>query len=44
MSTSMLLYMFTGLISALLGIGLYEVLRRSSVSAKRAQEVELSHI
>ena len=42
MSTSMLLYMFTGLISALLGIGLYEVLRRSSVSAKRAQEVEQS--
>jgi ribonuclease Y len=42
MSTSILLYLLTGLISALLGIGLYEVLRRSSVSAKRAQEAEQS--
>jgi ribonuclease Y len=38
----MLLYIFVGLIGALLGVGLYEAVRRSSVSAKRAQEAEQS--
>jgi ribonucrease Y len=42
MSTSMLLYIFVGLLGALLGVGLYEVVRRSSASAKRAQEAEQS--
>ena len=42
MSTSMLLYIFVGLIGALLGVGTYEVLRRSSMSARRAQEAEQS--
>jgi ribonuclease Y len=38
----MLLYIFVGLVCALLGVGLYEVVRRSSASAKRAQEAEQS--
>ncbi|HET9606943.1 MAG TPA: ribonuclease Y [Nitrospira sp.] len=42
MSTSMLLYIFVGLIGALLGIGLYEVARRSSANSKRAQEADQS--
>ena len=42
MSTSMLLYIFVGLVGALLGVGLYEIVRRSSASAKRAQEAEQS--
>jgi ribonuclease Y len=42
MSTSMLLYIFVGLAGALLGVGLYEVVRRSSASAKRAQDAEQS--
>ena len=42
MSTSMLLYIFVGLISALLGVGLYEVARRFSANSKRAQEAEQS--
>ena len=42
MSTSMLLYIFVGLIGALLGVGLYEVARRSSANSKRAQEAEQS--
>jgi ribonucrease Y len=42
MSTSMLLYIFVGLIGALLGVGVYELLRRSALSAKRAQEAEQS--
>jgi ribonucrease Y len=42
MSTSMLLHIFVGLIGALLGVGLYEAVRRFSVSAKRAQEAEQS--
>ena len=42
MSTSMLLYIFVGLIGALLGVGIYEALRRSSMSARRAQEAEQS--
>ena len=42
MSTSMLLYIFVGLLGALLGVGLYEIVRRSSASAKRAQEAEQS--
>jgi len=42
MSTSMLLYIFVGLLGALLGVGLYEIVRRSSASAKRAQEGEQS--
>jgi ribonucrease Y len=40
MSTSIVVYMLVGLIGALLGIGLYEVIRRSSAAAKRAQEEE----
>ena len=42
MSTSMLLYILVGLLGALLGVGLYEIVRRSSASAKRAQEAEQS--
>ena len=42
MSTSILLYIFVGLIGALLGVGLYEVTRRSSANSKRAQEAEQS--
>jgi ribonucrease Y len=42
MSTSMLLYIFVGLIGALLGVGLYEVARRSSANSKRAQEADQS--
>ena len=42
MSTSIVLYIFVGLIGAFLGIGLYEVVRRSSMSAKRTQEAEQS--
>jgi ribonuclease Y len=38
----MLLYIFVGLVGALLGVGLYEIVRRSSASAKRAQEAEQS--
>jgi ribonuclease Y len=38
----MLLNIFVGLIGALLGVGIYEGFRRSSVSAKRAQEAEQS--
>jgi ribonucrease Y len=42
MSTSIVLYIFVGLIGAFLGVGLYEVVRRSSMSAKRTQEAEQS--
>jgi ribonuclease Y len=42
MSTSMLLYIFVGLIGALLGVALYEVVRRSSINSKRTQEAEQS--
>ena len=42
MSTSILLYIFVGLIGAVLGIGLYELARRSSKNSKRAQEAEQS--
>jgi len=42
MSTSMLLYIFVGLISAVLGVGIYEVARRFSANSKRAQEAEQS--
>jgi ribonuclease Y len=38
----MLLYIFAGVVGALLGVGLYEVVRRSSAGAKRAQEAEQS--
>ena len=38
----MLLYIFVGLIGALLGVGVYELVRRSSLTAKRAQEAEQS--
>jgi len=40
MSTSLVLYLFVGLVGAVLGVGLYEVIRRSSASAKKAQEEE----
>jgi len=42
MSTSMLLYIFVGLLGGLVGIGLYEVARRSSANSKRAQEADQS--
>jgi ribonuclease Y len=42
MSTSMLLYIFVGLIGALFGIGLYEVVRRSAANSNRAQEADQS--
>ena len=42
MSTSMLLYIFVGLLGGLVGIGLYEVIRRSSANSKRAQEADQS--
>ena len=42
MSTSILLYIFLALIGAVLGIGLYELARRSSTNSKRAQEAEQS--
>jgi ribonuclease Y len=42
MSTSIVLYIFVGLLGALLGVGLYELVRRSSASAKQAQQAEQS--
>lgn len=40
MATSMVVYLLVGLIGALLGVGLYEVVRRSSAAAKKVQEEE----
>ena len=40
MSTSIVVYILIGIVGALLGVGLYEVMRRSSATAKRAQEEE----
>ncbi|WP_455377836.1 ribonuclease Y [Petrachloros mirabilis] len=40
MATSMVVYLLVGLIGALLGIGLYKVVRRSSAAAKKVQEEE----
>jgi len=42
MSTSIVLYIFVGLVGALLGVGLYEVARRTSLNSKRVREAEQS--
>jgi ribonucrease Y len=40
MSTSIVVYIFVGLVGALLGVGLFEVVRRSSAARKKSQEEE----
>ena len=40
MSTSIIAYLLTGLIGGLLGVGLFELIRRSSNATKKAQEEE----
>ena len=40
MSTSIVVYIFVGLVGAMLGVGLFEVIRRSSAARKRSQEEE----
>lgn len=40
MSTSIVVYIFVGLVGAMLGAGLFEVIRRSSAARKRSQEEE----
>ncbi|HSC57449.1 MAG TPA: ribonuclease Y [Nitrospira sp.] len=40
MSTSIVVYIFVGLVGALLGVGLFEVVRRSSAAGKKSQEEE----
>jgi len=40
MSTSLVIYLLFGLVGALIGVGLYEIVRRSSAAAKKAQEEE----
>lgn len=42
MSTSIVVYVLVGIVGALLGVGLYEVVRRSTAVAKKAQEEEQS--
>lgn len=42
MSTSIVVYLLIGIVGALLGVGLFEVVRRSTAGAKRAQEEEQS--
>jgi ribonuclease Y len=42
MSTSIVVYLLVGIVGALLGVGLYEFLRRSTAVAKKAQEEEQS--
>ena len=43
MSASIIAYLLTGLVGGLLGIGIFELIRRSSGAAKRAQEEEQGH-
>lgn len=40
MSTSIVVYIFVGLVGAMLGVGLFEVIRRSSAARRRSQEEE----
>ena len=40
MSTSLVIYLLVGFVSALLGVSLYEVVRRASAAAKKAQDEE----
>ena len=40
MSTSIVIYIFVGLVGALLGVGLFEIVRRSSAARKKSQEEE----
>jgi len=40
MSTSLVIYLLVGLVGALLGVSLFEVVRRASIAAKKAQEEE----
>ena len=42
MSTSIVVYLLVGIVGALFGVGLYEVVRRSTAVAKKAQEEEQS--
>jgi ribonuclease Y len=40
MSTSLVIYLLVGIVGAVIGAGLYELVRRSSAAAKQAQEEE----
>ncbi|HEU0069362.1 MAG TPA: Rnase Y domain-containing protein, partial [Nitrospiraceae bacterium] len=42
MSTSIIAYLLAGLVGGLLGIGIFELIRRSSSVTKKAQEEEQS--
>lgn len=40
MSTSLVIYLLIGIVGAVIGVGLYELVRRSSAAAKQAQDEE----